>query len=115
ILTADVIIVGSPVYMAYVTGQTKLFLDRLYAFTGPDQISRVPQGKRCVLVLTQGHSDITAYQNLTKSLSSLLTRLGFNVVDTVVLGGVHDISDPSAAEAAAAAFKLGQALTNTEA
>ncbi|HEX3016195.1 MAG TPA: flavodoxin family protein, partial [Desulfobacteria bacterium] len=73
IMASDVLVVSSPVYMAYLTGQTKLFLDRLYAFTGPDQVSRVPHGKKCVLVLTQGYHDTTAYQALIKNVSSLLT------------------------------------------
>ncbi len=34
---ADGIIIGSPVYIGYVSGQTKLFLDRLYVFLrGPN-------------------------------------------------------------------------------
>lgn len=110
ILNSDVIVLGSPVYMAYVTGQTKLFLDRLYAFTGPDQVSRVPKGKKCLLILTQGYSDTTAYHNLVKALSSLVTRLGFEILEPMVVGGVYNPDHLSAKEAAARGFELGKSL-----
>jgi len=110
ILSSDVMVIGSPVYMAYVTGQTKLFLDRLYAFTGPDQVSRVPQGKRCILVLTQGYSDTSAYQNLIKGLSSLVSRLGFEVLEPLVVGGVYSPEDQAAFQGAARGLEMGKSL-----
>jgi len=52
--TSDALVVGSPIYMSYVTAQTKLFLDRLYALLEIGEGSRLPSGKKCVLVYTQG-------------------------------------------------------------
>ncbi|ADQ05535.1 NADPH-dependent FMN reductase [Caldicellulosiruptor owensensis OL] len=52
--SADALVVGSPIYMSYVTAQTKLFLDRLYALLKIGEGSRLPGGKKCVLVYTQG-------------------------------------------------------------
>ncbi len=112
ILQADLMVVASPIYMAYVTGQTKLFLDRLYALKGADQVSRVPAGKKSVLVLTQGYADENAYENMIKSVSSLISRFGFEVVDTMVVGGVYSPADPAAQGAAVRALDLGQLLVN---
>jgi multimeric flavodoxin WrbA len=56
-------IIGSPIYMYHVTGQTKIFVDRVYSL----YISRenepgvydpaVPPGKSYALVTSQGHPD----------------------------------------------------------
>lgn len=110
IIEADAIIVGSPVYMAYVTGQTKLFLDRLYAFKKKDQTSRIPAGKRCVLVLTQGYDDTAAYSTMVKAVSSLLERFGLSLVETMVVGGVNSPEDEDAKKAGDKAFSLGLSL-----
>lgn len=50
----DAVVIGSPIYMSYVTAQTKLFLDRLYALLKIGEGSRLPKGKKCILVYTQG-------------------------------------------------------------
>lgn len=52
--SSDALVVGSPIYMSYVTAQTKLFLDRLYVLLKIGEGSRLPGGKKCVLVYTQG-------------------------------------------------------------
>jgi multimeric flavodoxin WrbA len=109
IIDCDVLVLGSPVYMAYVTGQTKLFLDRFYAFTTRDQVSRLPAGKKCVLILTQGYSDTSAYQNLIKSVSSLISRFGFEM-EIQVVGGVYSVEDQGALDGAKHAFLLGKNL-----
>ena len=41
IQTADVVVLGSPVYMWQMTAQAKLFVDRLTAFLRPDFSSRL--------------------------------------------------------------------------
>ncbi len=112
ILQSDLLVVASPIYMAYVTGQTKLLLDRFYAFKDANQVSRVPAGKKSVLVLTQGYSDVNAYENMIKSVSSLISRFGFEVVETMVVGGVYKPADPAAQDAAVRASHLGRLLVD---
>jgi|YelNatPaOPRAMG01_1025707.scaffolds.fasta_scaffold00665_4 multimeric flavodoxin WrbA len=51
---ADAIVIGSPIYMGYVTGQTKIFLDRLYALLIMGKGPKIPTGKKCVLIYSQG-------------------------------------------------------------
>ena len=57
IQASDAIILGSPVYMWQVSGQTKLFMDRLVPFIKPDFTSRLKGKKRVFMVFTQGNPD----------------------------------------------------------
>lgn len=54
LFSADAVVIGSPIYISYVTAQTKIFLDRLYALLKVGEGSRLPAGKKCVLVYSQG-------------------------------------------------------------
>lgn len=59
---ADVIVFASPVYFSDLSGQMKLFLDRMYCFLTPDFHSRsngtrLLPGKAAVFILTQGLSE----------------------------------------------------------
>lgn len=61
IANAGAIVIGSPVYIGQVSGQTKLFLDRWYAFMNPDFSTRLEKGKKPPLssprqILTQSIS-----------------------------------------------------------
>lgn len=62
-IKADAWILGTPVYMGHTSAQLKLLLDRMYCFTGPNRTVRIPKGKKCIFVITQGaakshHKDI---------------------------------------------------------
>lgn len=56
---ADIVVWASPVYFFDTSGQFKSFIDRAFSFAGPDfhsnpDSSRLPQGKKGLLVLSQG-------------------------------------------------------------
>ncbi len=57
ILHADAVVLGSPVYMWQVSGQTKMFMDRLYPLLNPDFSTRLVRRPRLALAFTQGHPD----------------------------------------------------------
>lgn len=114
IVTSDALILGSPIYMGHVSGQFKLFMDRLYGFTGPNRTIRLPSGKRAVIVLTQGVKDVTTYSNVVDLLTHMFSRRGFVSVEAVLAGGCSgaasgDIAFP--AEVEAKARKAGVRLT----
>lgn len=91
LLTADGIVFGSPIYMSSVTAQAKLFLDRLYAFFNPGATSRMPQGKKLVLVFTQGNGDRSAYQQTFQTVEGVLKGLfGMQPLGTLLAAGVHN-------------------------
>ena len=53
IQAADAVVLGSPVYMWQMTGQTKVFIDRLTAFLKPNFSSRL-DNKKLILVFCSG-------------------------------------------------------------
>lgn len=81
---ADMWLLGSPIYMAHVSGQFKLWLDRLYGFTGPNRTMRLTPGKRALVILTQGVRDITTYSDVTDLLQMMFDRRGFATVESVI-------------------------------
>lgn len=74
---ADVLLLASPVYYGDVSAQLKGFIDRTYSFLVPDYISRedrsrLPKGKKLVMVLTQGNPDVTQFADIFPKYSSFL-------------------------------------------
>lgn len=88
IKAAEGIVFGSPIYFAQFTGQMRLFLDRCYSLVNPDYSSRVPAGKKAVIVGAQGMPDPAAYAGVIEEFGGELNRfLGMEVKDTLVAAG----------------------------
>ncbi|MCF6097156.1 flavodoxin family protein [Thermovorax subterraneus] len=84
LFSADAVVIGSPIYISYVTAQTKIFLDRLYAFLVVGKGSKLPVGKKCVLVYTQGGGDDG--KKVMEGIAAFLKRaLGMDV--KAIIGG----------------------------
>ncbi len=90
IQAADVLVLGSPVYMWQMTAQTKLFIDRMTAFLKPNYSSRL-DNKKLILVFTQGISDRDAFKSYFEYTAGLLYYLGFDVLDTIVAAGTDQL------------------------
>jgi len=88
--TADIIVLGSPVYMWQMTAQTKLLIDRMTAFLRPDFSSRL-DNKKLILVFTQGISDRDAFKPYFDYTEGLLYYLGFDVLNTIVAAGTDKL------------------------
>ncbi|HHW42499.1 MAG TPA: flavodoxin family protein [Desulfotomaculum sp.] len=86
--TADGLVIGSPIYMNYVTAQTKLFLDRLFAFLKLGVGCTLPRGKRGVLVYSQGGGENGA--SVMETLSSFLKIMGVEVKGIVGGNGLNE-------------------------
>lgn len=94
IMSSDVVVLGSPIYMGAETGQTKCFIDRLYSLFQPDPSGRpgslVPKGKLAVTILTCGLKDgdkIYNYEN-TKFFKVFVNLLGFDMVLSHIIPGM---------------------------
>lgn len=87
---ADVVILGSPIYMWQMTAQTKLFVDRLTAFLKPDFSSRL-DNKKLILVFSQGSSDCDAFKPYFEYTAGLLYYMGFDVLDTIIAAGTDKL------------------------
>jgi multimeric flavodoxin WrbA len=90
IYAADGIVIGSPVYMGHMSGQTKVFFDRLFALMKPDMTSRLPRKLPLVLAFAQGDPNLKSYAPAFKITADMFDYLGFKVLDTLVAGGLED-------------------------
>jgi multimeric flavodoxin WrbA len=88
--TADGIIFGAPIYFAQFSGQMRLFLDRCYSLINPDYSSRIPAGKKAVVVGAQGMPDLAAYKSVYEEFAGEISRfMGMEVKDILVAAGYH--------------------------
>jgi multimeric flavodoxin WrbA len=87
---ADVVLLGSPIYYGYVTGQMKSCLDRFYAFKDHRREPRLAPGKRAVFFLAQGATGEDHYLWTAGSLQRVLTSYGF-AARMVVLPGCEEM------------------------
>jgi len=86
---AGALIIGSPIYMGQVSGQTKAFLDRLFPIIGPDFKPRFGT-KKTVLVFSQGRPEPEAYKGYIETLASDLKLLGLEVTEILICTGAND-------------------------
>lgn len=93
IFAADALVLGSPVYMWQVTGQTKLFMDRLYPVINPDFSSRLKKHPKMVLVFAQGNPDPKSFDTYFQHTRNMFGFLGFTVTDVLVAAGTRGLSD----------------------
>jgi multimeric flavodoxin WrbA len=90
---ADRLVFGSPIYIGYVTGQAKIFLDRLYVFfRGPNAPGTMPAGKKAALVFSQGNPDENAFKKYIEMIPGFLRRQ-MEITDTLFAAGVPKAAD----------------------
>jgi len=89
---ADVFIFGSPFWFGYMTGQTKTFLDRWYAFLASP--NPLPNGKKFALVLPLGRDEPELFRRTAKWMAGVFTFAwpGCKVM-TLMAPGVMDKGD----------------------
>ncbi len=97
IYETDILVLASPVYMGGVTGQLKSFIDRTFSLLTPDfktspNPSRLPKGKKALIVTTQGAPD-SMFKDVPDQLEMMLKRHGFSEVKTIRGCGIRDIGD----------------------
>ena len=97
---ADLLILGSPIYMGAETGIMKSFIDRLYGFMLPtkeagDFESRLEKGKKAIVLFTCGLSDGDKVYNYIKVryFDLLIKHLRFDDVRTFIVGGANPSED----------------------
>jgi multimeric flavodoxin WrbA len=86
IQAADIVVLGTPIYMWQMTAQTKLLIDRLTAFLEPNFSSRL-DNKKLILVFSQGIPDRDAFKQYFEYTAGLLYYIGFDVIETVIAAG----------------------------
>ena len=109
---ADGIVVGSPVYFGQITGQSKIFLDRLYAFLNNDFTHKLGEGKKTVMVYAQGQPKVGLFQQSFDLNNGCFSMCGLKVKETIIAGGNRQADDVlKNQEAMEKAFAAGKTLT----
>lgn len=87
--TCDAVVIGCPIYMFRISGQMKLFVDRVYSLYPPKEGggygTAVPPGKKFALVVSQGAPDPAQYERSIRYLAGMAgAGLGMTEVDRIV-------------------------------
>ncbi len=92
-LGADAVVIGSPVYMGQMTGQTKTFVDRLLPLLNADFTTRLTKRPALVLAFTQGQPDTGMFLPYMESTKQMLAFMGFAAKEIVVAGATREKAD----------------------
>lgn len=92
IYKSEVIIFASPIYMGYITGTGKNFVDRMYAFNKGHYEVDLPGGKKVIIILTQGHKREDAYRRVMDDLTNFFNGYGVEISGRIIAAGVSNES-----------------------
>ena len=90
---ADALVLGSPVYMGQMSGQAKIFTDRLFAQITPrfsPHFKEENAGKKLILVFTQGNPDPGMFQVYFDYTKRMFQLLEFDVKGVYVVAGMRN-------------------------
>jgi len=90
---ADLLLLASPVYFGDISGQLKCFFDRTYSYLTQDFSSRVPLGKKAVMVLVQGNPDPFSFDDIFPRYQRWLKFFGFHPVYLLRAMGAREPGD----------------------
>lgn len=112
IKTSDAIVYGCPIYMYRITGQMKLFVDRMYCFAAPKKEGRgynsmIPPGKKYAVIISQGAPDPNQYARSIRYLSGMIgSGYGMEEVGQII----HTGSNMGPAEENESLLEVSRAL-----
>jgi multimeric flavodoxin WrbA len=90
---SDALVLGSPVYMGQMSGQTKIFCDRLFSEIMPkfSPYYKVRSSKRkLILVFTQGNPDANLFRPYFEYVKNMFEILEFDVIDTITITNMRE-------------------------
>jgi len=89
---ADTLVLGSPTYMGQMSGQAKIFIDRLFSEYHPRFSPQFKEraAKKLVLVFTQCNPDSALFQPYYDYTKSMFQLLGFDVKGVHVITGMRN-------------------------
>jgi len=107
-------VIGSPIYMYHVSGQMKIFVDRVYSLyisrAGADGVydSALPAGKTYALVTSQGHPDPERFKRSIKWLAGMTgSGLGAAEVGRIIHADSHLHPGKDNPDLLSEAFEIG--------
>jgi multimeric flavodoxin WrbA len=90
---SDVIVLGSPVYAWQVSGNTKVFMDRICRLLTPKYESRLNGPKKIAFVYTQGNPDASLFTPYFDYQEKVFPFLGFTLAGRVNAAGTRAKED----------------------
>ena len=90
---ADILLLASPVYYGDISGQLKCFFDRTFSYLNPDFSSRVPGGKKAVVVLAQAQPEAALFDDIFPRYERWLKLYGYAPVHLLRAVGVRDVGE----------------------
>lgn len=106
IVEADAIVFSTPIYFCNLSGQSKIWLDRLFPMFDSQYKSRFP-GKKCVTIFAQAFEDGSLYQNVFDEINGRFDRWDWKVIDSIVSPGHQNASADVQPELLERAYKAG--------
>lgn len=107
---ADAILFGTPIYYYHITGQSKLWLDRMFPMiAGPEFTPRYP-GKKVATLFVQGAADVAENERVIAAMNSYVADFGWELVDSILCGGTSKPDFRLSEELLGRAFAAGRAL-----
>jgi len=111
---SDVIVLGSPIYAWQVSGNTKVFMDRLCRLLTPKYESRLSGPKKIAFVYTQGNPDAEMFKPYLDYQEKVYPFLGFTLAGRIQATGTRGREDIlSQLETMAQAFAFGKKLVSS--
>lgn len=89
---ADGIVVGFPIYFGNISGQGKIWLDRMFPLLGPDLSPRYP-GKKYISVYAQGNPDPDICKQAIALNNKFLSGFGWEMVDSILSYGIEGANE----------------------
>jgi multimeric flavodoxin WrbA len=90
---ADAIVFGSPIYMGQMSGQAKIFTDRLFAAISPQFSPHYKERavkKKLVLTFDQGNTDASLFRTYIDYTKHMFEMLEFDVKEVPVVTGMRN-------------------------
>ena len=90
---ADALVFASPVYMGQMTGQAKVFMDRLFPANSPtfSPYYKEQSKKKLLLLFTQGNPDKSKFQTYFDYTKQLFEMLDYDVKEPVIVAGTRSL------------------------
>lgn len=110
IASADALVVTSPIYFADVSGQTKIWLDRMFPML--DGVSFAPRhpGKRVATIFSQGDANTDRFEPAIKRFHGFLQVFGWKLEGSLVCSGVSSSDFSLSGQLLEQALQLGRQL-----
>ncbi len=96
--SADAIVIGTPIYMAQVTSQTKTLIDRFFAYLYTDKgipgnFKTKLNKKKTVTVFSQGQPDPSVFADCFNLTEGILNFIGFDIKKRITATGARNQTD----------------------